>query len=201
MQLSITSCGKPFHASMTRFENIKFCISNLHLGLNNFILCPRKDDIVYMKKCSQSTLSIPFRILTVYYVTALLRNPVSGLFGTHTIRHRTIQHPDYSTPGLFSSQTILHLDHSASGPDDLHFHCWKNNKAIRSRNMKGTWKIINNILHENSCPAVNSFVTENLSGGNIIHDSKEIVSKFNDFFVKSARILQKRLLQEILILQ
>ena len=43
--------------------------------------------------------------------------------------------------------------------------------------------MINNILHENSCPAVNSFVTEILSGGNIIRDSKKFVSKFNDFFV------------------
>ena len=55
--------------------------------------------------------------------------------------------------------------------------------------------MINNILHENSCPAVNSFVTENLSGGNIIHDSKKIVSKFNDFFINIGPDLAKKVLQ------
>ena len=53
--------------------------------------------------------------------------------------------------------------------------------------------MINNIRHENSCPAVNSFVTEILSGGNIIHDSKEIVSKFNDFFVNIGPNLAKKI--------
>ena len=60
-------------------------------------------------------------------------------------------------------------------------------------NIKGTWKMINNILHENSCPAVNSFVTEILSGENIRHDSKEIVSKFNDFFVNIGPDLAKKI--------
>ena len=52
----------------------------------------------------------------------------------------------------------------------------------------------NNILHENSCPAVNSFATEILSGGNIIHDSKEIVSKFNNFFVNIRPDLAKKII-------
>ena len=54
-------------------------------------------------------------------------------------------------------------------------------------NIKGSWKMINNILHENSCLAENSFVTEILSGGNIIHDSKEI-----DFFVNIGPDLAKK---------
>ena len=53
--------------------------------------------------------------------------------------------------------------------------------------------MINNILHENSCLAENSFVTEILSGRNIIHDSKEIVSKFNDFFVNIGPDLAKKI--------
>ena len=60
-------------------------------------------------------------------------------------------------------------------------------------NIKSTWKIIDNILHENSCPAVNSFVTEILSGENIIHDFKDIVSKFNDFFVNIDPDLAKKI--------
>ena len=50
-------------------------------------------------------------------------------------------------------------------------------------NIKGTWTIISNILQENSCASVNSSMTEILSDGNIICDSQEIVSKFNDFFL------------------
>ena len=60
-------------------------------------------------------------------------------------------------------------------------------------NIKGTWKMINNMLHENSCPAVNIFVTEILSGGNIIHHSKEIVSTFNDFFVNIGPDIAKKI--------
>ena len=37
-----------------------------------------------------------------------------------------------------------------------------------------------------------SFVTEILSGGNIIRDFQEIVSKFNDFFVNSGPYLAKK---------
>ena len=40
---------------------------------------------------------------------------------------------------------------------------------------------------------MNSFVTEILSGGNIIHDYKEIVSKFNDFFVNIGPDLTKKI--------
>ena len=56
--------------------------------------------------------------------------------------------------------------------------------------------MINNILHEKSYPAVNSFVTEIVSGENIIHDSKEIVSKFNDFFVNIGLDLAKKITSE-----
>ena len=45
------------------------------------------------------------------------------LFGNWTIWHQG---------GLFGTQTILYLDHSASGLGDVHFHCWKKeNKTIR----------------------------------------------------------------------
>ena len=40
---------------------------------------------------------------------------------------------------------------------------------------------------------MNSFVTETLSGGNIIHESKEIVSKFNDFFANIGPDLAKKI--------
>ena len=53
--------------------------------------------------------------------------------------------------------------------------------------------MINTILHENSCLAENSFVTEILSGGNIIHYFKEIVSKFNDFLVNIGPNLAKKI--------
>ena len=68
--------------------------------------------------------------------------------------------------------------------------------ADKFGNIKGTWKIINNILHENSCATVNSSVTEILSGGNIIHDSQEIVSKFNDFLVNTGPDLAKKIIPE-----
>ena len=53
--------------------------------------------------------------------------------------------------------------------------------------------MINNILQENSCATVNSSVTEILSGGNIIRDSQEIVSQFNDFFVNIGPDLAKKI--------
>ena len=53
--------------------------------------------------------------------------------------------------------------------------------------------MINNILQENSCATVNSSVTEILSGGNVIRDSQEIVSKFNDFFVNIGMDLAKKI--------
>ena len=55
--------------------------------------------------------------------------------------------------------------------------------------------MITYILHENSCATVKkkNSVTEILSGGNIIHDSQEIVSKFNDFFVNIGLDLAKKI--------
>ena len=53
--------------------------------------------------------------------------------------------------------------------------------------------MINNILQENSCATMNSSVPEILCGANIIRDSQEIVSKFNDIFVKIGTDLAKKI--------
>ena len=53
--------------------------------------------------------------------------------------------------------------------------------------------MINNVLYDNSCAIVNSSVTEILSSGNIIHDYKEIVSKFYNFFVNIGPDLAKKI--------
>ena len=58
------------------------------------------------------------------------------------------------------------------------------------RNIKGTWKIINNIIRDKSCTNGKCSVTEILSNGKILSDPKQIVSKFNDFLLILAQIWQ-----------
>ena len=50
-------------------------------------------------------------------------------------------------------------------------------------NIKGTWKIINNILRDKNYHNGKYFDTEILSNGKILSDHKQIVSKFNDFLL------------------
>ena len=49
-------------------------------------------------------------------------------------------------------------------------------------NMKVTWKIINNILHQNSSSLMFNSISEISINGQIIKDPKQIANKFNEFF-------------------
>ena len=44
----MTYCVKLLHVSMIRLENANFIRSNLHIGLNNFLLCRLKVDPVLL---------------------------------------------------------------------------------------------------------------------------------------------------------
>ena len=60
--------------------------------------------------------------------------------------------------------------------------------------MKGTWKIINNILHQNNSSLMSNFISEIFINGQIIKDTKQIANKFNDFFVNIGPDLAEKLL-------
>ena len=62
-------------------------------------------------------------------------------------------------------------------------------------NIKGTWRLINNVLQDVSCSAVKSTIMEIKSCGNVITNPIDIASKCNDYFVNVGPDLAKKFRQ------